>query len=93
MGIANIHVRIWSHIKTLWPSGLRRWLKGPFRKGVGLNPTGAIYAHWQLLASTEHDGHGRTNMLGWRMGHLHWVLQGIKGTRLAAKWEGTFGLG
>jgi hypothetical protein len=33
------------------------------------------------------------NMLGWRMGHLHWALQGIKGTRLAAKWEGTFGLG
>ena len=25
---------------TLWPSGLRRWLKAPFRKGVGLNPTG-----------------------------------------------------
>jgi hypothetical protein len=25
------------------------------------------------------------NMLGWCMGHLHWALQGIKGTRLAAK--------
>ena len=23
---------------TVWPSGLRRWLKAPFRKGVGLNP-------------------------------------------------------
>jgi len=33
------------------------------------------------------------NMLGWRMGHLHWALQGITGTRLAAKSEGTFGLG
>ena len=25
--------------KTLWPSGLRRWLKAPVRKGVGSNPT------------------------------------------------------
>ena len=28
--------------KTVWPSGLRRWLKAPFRKGVGSNPTGVI---------------------------------------------------
>ena len=27
-------------LKTVWPSGLRRWLKAPFRKGVGSNPTG-----------------------------------------------------
>ena len=25
--------------RTLWTSGLRRWLKAPFRKGVGSNPT------------------------------------------------------
>ena len=25
-------------LKTVWPSGLRRWLKAPFRKGVA-NPT------------------------------------------------------
>ena len=24
---------------TVWPSGLRRWLKAPFRMGVGSNPT------------------------------------------------------
>jgi hypothetical protein len=28
--------------KTLWPHGLRRWLKAPFRKGVGSDPTGVI---------------------------------------------------
>ena len=28
--------------RTLWPSGLRRWLKAPVRKGVGSNPTGVI---------------------------------------------------
>ena len=26
-------------VMTVWPSGLRRWLKAPFRKGVGSNPT------------------------------------------------------
>ena len=30
---------------TLWPSRLRRWLKAPFRKGVGPNPTGVIRGH------------------------------------------------
>ena len=30
-------------LKTLWPSGLRRWLKAPLRKGVGSNPTGVIF--------------------------------------------------
>ena len=31
-----------SSAKTVWPSGLRRWLKAPFRKGVGSNPTAVI---------------------------------------------------
>ena len=26
-------------VKTVWPSGLRRWLQAPVRKGVGSNPT------------------------------------------------------
>ena len=30
---------------TVWPSGLRRWLKAPFRKGVGSNPTAVIPTH------------------------------------------------
>ena len=25
--------------KTVWPSGLRRWVQAPVRKGVGSNPT------------------------------------------------------
>ena len=29
---------------TVWPSGLRRWLQAPVRKGVGSNPT-AVSAH------------------------------------------------
>ena len=28
--------------KTVWPSGLRRWLKAPLRKGVGSNPAAVI---------------------------------------------------
>ena len=31
-------------VKTVWPSGLRRWLKAPVRKGVGSNPT-AVSTH------------------------------------------------
>ena len=27
---------------TVWPSGLRRWLKAPFRKGVGSSPTAVM---------------------------------------------------
>ena len=34
--------------KTVWPSGLRRWLKAPVRKGVGSNPTADIF-HSQML--------------------------------------------
>jgi hypothetical protein len=30
-------------VKTVWPSGLRRWLRAPFRKGVGSNPTAVIF--------------------------------------------------
>ena len=26
------------HSMTVWPGGLRRWLKAPFRKGMGSNP-------------------------------------------------------
>ena len=33
-------MRAWA--ETVWPSGLRRWLKAPFRKGVGSNPTAVI---------------------------------------------------
>ena len=30
--------------KTVWPSGLRRWLQAPVRKGVGSNPTAVSFA-------------------------------------------------
>ena len=29
-------------LRTVWPSGLRRWLQAPVRKGVGSNPTAVI---------------------------------------------------
>ena len=37
-----------SIFKTVWPSGLRRWLQAPVRKGVGSNPTAVtLYVqHW-----------------------------------------------
>ena len=36
-------------VGTVWPSGLRRWLKAPFRKGVGSNPTAVNYTKKYLL--------------------------------------------
>ena len=31
------------HDMTVWPSGLRRWLQAPVRKGVGSNPTAVTF--------------------------------------------------
>ena len=36
---------------TVWPSGLRRWLKAPFRKGVGSNPTAVKWRPAKLTDS------------------------------------------
>ena len=36
---------------TVWPSGLRRWLQAPVRKGVGSNPTAVICYMSELLDS------------------------------------------
>ena len=36
-------------VGTVWPSGLRHWLKAPFRKGVGSNPTAVNYTKKYLL--------------------------------------------
>ena len=36
---------------TVWPSGLRRWLKAPVRKGVGSNPTAVISQRFHLILS------------------------------------------
>ena len=42
-GSSNLQNRyLCCSFKTVWPSGLRRWLKAPFRKGVGSNPTAVI---------------------------------------------------
>ena len=38
----NVRFQLANIFRTVWPSGLRRWLKAPVRKGVGSNPTAAI---------------------------------------------------
>ena len=35
---------------TVWPSGLRRWLQAPVRKGVGSNPTGVTCLRARLCS-------------------------------------------
>jgi hypothetical protein len=51
---------------TVWPSGLRRWLKAPFRKGVGSNPT-AVMCAWRrpcALGSRFEASGTRANSFG-----------------------------
>ena len=38
---------------TVWPSGLRRWLQAPVRKGVGSNPTAVICARPRKPAGAQ----------------------------------------
>ena len=44
-----------THTMTVWPSGLRRWLKVPFRKGVGSNPT-AVSGWWWSRGTMDREG-------------------------------------
>jgi hypothetical protein len=41
-GAVQLHLQL-PNATTVWPSGLRRWLKAPVRKGVGSNPTAVIF--------------------------------------------------
>ena len=41
VGYVFAHHHVWP-VGTVWPSGLRRWLQAPVRKGVGSNPTAVI---------------------------------------------------
>ena len=41
--------------RTVWPSGLRRWLKAPFRKGVGSNPTAVTPGGWGAPSTSLED--------------------------------------
>ena len=43
-------------LKTVWPSGLRRWLQAPVRKGVGSNPTAVTHALQSVLSGAESGG-------------------------------------
>ena len=40
-GYVFAHHCVWP-VGTVWPSGLRRWLQAPVRKGVGSNPKAVI---------------------------------------------------
>ena len=44
----RMHQRRFSKQPTVWPSGLRRWLKAPVRKGVGSNPTAVTSLHKKI---------------------------------------------
>ena len=49
LGAIAIHVNAtYVLCKTVWPSGLRRWLQAPVRKGVGSNPTAVTFSCWNM---------------------------------------------
>ena len=57
--------------KIIWPSGLRRWRKAPFRKGVGSNPTGVTVASPRpRVAPLSQPGHFRPHW--WARRGLTW---------------------
>ena len=60
MSARTLHCKKEMHFAVplmLWPSGLRRWLKAPFRKGVGSNPTGVILMNQNSTRSKWHAAH------------------------------------
>jgi hypothetical protein len=57
----NQQSKAWMNLvlpKTLWPSGLRRWLKAPFRKGVGSDSTGVMLFGLTLRHDVLHTWSG-----------------------------------
>ena len=42
---------------TVWPSGLRRWLQVPVRKGVGSNPTAVTFCVFAETCSRTWPAH------------------------------------
>ena len=44
--------------RTVWPSGLRRWLQAPVRKGVGSNPTAVTFPSDQVRHLRVERGSG-----------------------------------
>ena len=64
-GSPNFSLRLAN--KTVWPSGLRRWLQAPVRKGVGSNPTAVTFTppprfktwDWQCKDARSNPSHGK----------------------------------
>ena len=52
----------WGAPKTVWQSGLRRWLKAPVRKGVGSNPTAVSQASRQASRQAVSQSVSRTSL-------------------------------
>ena len=54
--------------KTVWPSGLRRWLQAPVRKGVGSNPTAVTFGNFVAIPCRNHkrlNAHPQASDAAW----------------------------
>ena len=61
---------------TVWPSGLRRWLQAPVRKGVGSNPTAVILCNRGVL-------HAALLRVHWSCEEKQMTAVGFEPTQLA----------
>ena len=67
----HVHIHASSTVtKTVWPSGLRRWLKAPFRKGVGSNPTAVIYNCREQIRAADLVTYSVPDLLTYSPTHL-----------------------
>ena len=53
----RLHGKVSMSAGTVWPSGLRRWLQAPVRKGVGSNPTAVTFCVFAETCSRTWPAH------------------------------------
>ena len=58
--------------RTVWPSGLRRWLKAPVRKGVGSNPTAVIFNNYRGGGADPDENANADNKRVWQDSLAEW---------------------
>jgi hypothetical protein len=66
---------------TAWPSGLRRWLQAPVRKGAGSNPAAVTFVCVELLGGLRLQNSEIENLNVTPLAGLEPATTGLKGPR------------
>ena len=67
--------------KIVWPSGLRRWLKAPVRKGIGSNPTAVSFAQCIKLGPRDEAKSNNHSISGRMMEEIRWRDKAAEGSK------------